>query len=57
MTLPDFLLRLLIGVLVYWLGEKVIGLLDNPKIQQILTVILIIIVVLYFILVAILFSR
>ena len=47
MTLPEFLLRLLIGVLVFWLGEKVIGLLDNAKIQQVLTVVLIIVVVLY----------
>jgi Na+-driven multidrug efflux pump len=47
MSLPEFLLRLLIGVLVYWLGEKVIGLLEKPEIQKILTVVLIIVIVLY----------
>ena len=43
----EILVRLLIGVLVYWLGEKVIALVNNGDLQQILNIILIIVVVLY----------
>lgn len=45
--LPDLLLRLLIGVLAYWLGEKIIGLVKNGDLQQVLNLVLIIAVVLY----------
>lgn len=47
MMLPELLLRLLIGVLVYWLGEKIIGLVKNGELQQILNIVLIIAIVLY----------
>ena len=47
MNLPEFLFRLLIAVLVYWLGEKIVGLVGNEKLKEILTVVLIIAVVLY----------
>ena len=47
MGLPELLIRLLVGVLVFFLGEKVIGLVKNPDMQQLLTVVLVIVVVLY----------
>ncbi len=47
MTLPDLLIRLLIGVLVYYLGEKVIGLIENGELKKILIVVLVIAVVLF----------
>lgn len=47
MALPELLVRLLVGFLVFWLGEKIIALIKNPDLQQILTVVLIIAVVLY----------
>lgn len=46
-SLPELLLRLLIGALAYWLGEKIIGLVKDSQLQSILNVILIIAVVLY----------
>jgi Na+-driven multidrug efflux pump len=45
--IEGLLLRLLIGALVYWLGEKIIGLVKNADLVNILNVILIIAVVLY----------
>jgi Na+-driven multidrug efflux pump len=45
--MPDLLLRLLIGALVWFLGEKALSLLTNDDLQQILTVVLIIAIVLY----------
>ena len=47
MGLPELLVRLLIGVLVYWLGEKVIGLVKNGELQAVLNIVLIIAIVLY----------
>lgn len=47
MNLPDLLIRLLIGALVYWIGEKIITLVKNADLQQILNVILIIAIVLF----------
>lgn len=47
MSLPELLVRLLIGVLVFFIGEKVIGLVKNAELQQILNIILIIAIVLY----------
>ncbi len=47
MSPEGLLLRLLIGVLVYWLGEKVIALVKNADLQAILNIILIIFVVIY----------
>lgn len=47
MNLPDLLVKLLVAVLVFWLGEKVIGLVKNADLAQILTVILVIVVVLW----------
>lgn len=47
MDLPAVLVRLLIGVLIYFIGEQVIKLVDNPKLSNILTIILIVAVVLY----------
>lgn len=47
MNMPELLIRLLIGALVYWIGEKVIGLVKNAELQQILTIILIIAIVIY----------
>ncbi len=43
----EILIRLLIGVLVYFLGEKIIELVKDESLRQILNVILIIVVVLY----------
>lgn len=45
--LDGLLLRLLIGVLVWWLGEKVIGLVKEPRLIEVLNIILIVAVVLY----------
>lgn len=45
--IEGLLLRLLIGALVYWLGEKIIALVKNAELAQILNVILIIAVVLF----------
>lgn len=47
MGLPDLLVRLLIAVLVYWIGEKIIGLIKNGELQSVLNVILIVAIVLY----------
>lgn len=47
MGLPDLLLRLLIAALVYWIGEKIIGLVGDAKLQSILNIILIVAIVLY----------
>lgn len=47
MSLPELLLRLLIGALVFWFGEKIISLISNPKLAEVLTLILIFAVVLY----------
>jgi hypothetical protein len=47
MTIDGLLLRLLIGVLVFFIGEKLIGIIDNGEIKKILGIILIIAVVLY----------
>jgi hypothetical protein len=45
--IEGLLLRLLIGALVYWLGEKILSLVKNADLVSILNVILIIAVVLY----------
>lgn len=45
--MPELLIRLLIGALAYWIGEKVIGLIKNAELQSILNIVLIIAVVLY----------
>jgi hypothetical protein len=45
--IEGLLLRLLIGALVYWIGEKVIGLIKNAELVNILNIILIIAIVLY----------
>lgn len=45
--IEGLLLRLLVGALVYWIGEKVIGLVKNGELQSVLNIILIIAVVLY----------
>lgn len=47
MTLPELLIRLLIGALVYWIGEKIIGLITNGELAKILTIVLIIAIVLF----------
>lgn len=47
LDLPGLLIRLLIGVLVYFIGEKVIGLVKNGDIQQIFTIILIVAIIVY----------
>lgn len=47
MTLPELLIRLLIGVLVYWIGEKVIALVKNTDLQAVLNIILIVAIILY----------
>lgn len=47
MELPSLLLRLLIGALVYWIGEKVIALIKNADLQSVLQVVLIVAIVLY----------
>jgi hypothetical protein len=47
--LPELLVRLLISVLVYWIGEKVIALVKNADLQGILNIILIVAIVLYII--------
>lgn len=51
------LLRLLIGVLVFWLGEKVVALVKREDFREILSVILIIAVVLYVIFGSVLFLK
>jgi len=45
--IEGLLLRLLIGCLVCWLGEKLIGIIENGDLKKILGIILIIAVVLY----------
>ena len=45
--IEGLLLRLLIGVLVYWIGEKVIGLVKNGELVNVLNIVLIVAVVLY----------
>lgn len=45
--METLLFRLLIGVLVYWIGEKVIALVKNADLQGVLNIILIVAVVLY----------
>lgn len=45
--IEGLLLRLLIGALVYWIGEKIISLVKNADLQNILNIILIISVVLF----------
>lgn len=45
--IEGLLLRLLIGVLVYWLGEKIISLVKNAELANILNIVLIIAIVLY----------
>lgn len=45
--IPELLFRLLIAFFVYWLGEKIIGLINNGELQKILTIILIVAIVLY----------
>jgi hypothetical protein len=47
MTLPELLIRLLIGALVFFIGEKVIGLINDTGVQRVLGIILIIAIVLY----------
>ncbi len=47
MGLTELLIRLLIAVLAYWLGEKIIGLVKDAKLQEILNIILLIAVVLF----------
>ena len=47
MGLPELLVRLLVAVLVFFIGEKVISLVGDAKLQQILNIILIVAVVLY----------
>lgn len=54
MSLPDFLLRLLIGALVLFIGDRILGLVTNASAKQALDVILVIVVVLYIIFGAIL---
>ena len=45
--MEEFLIRLLVAVLVYFLGEKVLALISNADLKNILMVILIVVVVLY----------
>lgn len=45
--MDSLLLRLLVAVLVYFLGEKIIGLVKNADAQGVLNIILLIAVVLY----------
>lgn len=45
--MTDLLIRLLEGALIYWLGEKIIGLVKNSELANILNIILIIAVVLF----------
>ena len=47
MGLDSFLVRLIIAVLVYYLGEVLLGLIKDAKLKEILNVVLIIVVVLY----------
>ncbi len=47
MNLPDLLIRLLIAALVYWIGEKILGLVKNGELASILNIVLIIAIVLY----------
>lgn len=47
MGLPELLTRLLIGVLAFWLGEKIISLITDARLQRVLNVVLIVAVVLY----------
>lgn len=47
MTLPDLLIRLLIGALVFWIGEKVIALVNNVDLKNVLIIVLVIAIVLY----------
>jgi len=46
-SLPELLIRLLIGVLVMFVGEKVIALFSDATIKQIASIILVVAVVLY----------
>ena len=45
--MEDFLVRLLVAVLVYFLGEKVLALISNADLRNILMIVLIVVVVLY----------
>lgn len=45
--MPEILIRLIIGVLVYFLGEKIIGFIQDSDVKQILHIILLIVVVIY----------
>lgn len=47
MNLPEVLIRLLIAVLIYILGEKIIALAGNEKLREILTIILLVVVVVF----------
>ncbi|MDE1868183.1 MAG: hypothetical protein KGI08_10810 [Thaumarchaeota archaeon] len=47
MNLPDFLIRLAIGVLVLILGDRIFALISNPLAKQILEILLLVVVVLY----------
>jgi hypothetical protein len=47
MDLPAFLIRLLIGVLVWFIGEKIIALVKNADLVQILNIVLLIVIVLF----------
>ena len=55
--LDALLLRLLVGVLVFWLGEKVIALVKKEEFREILMVVLLIGVVLYVIFGSVLFLK
>lgn len=48
--ITGLLLRLLIAVLAYWIGEKVVSLLNNADLQRVLTIVLIVAIVLYVVL-------
>lgn len=45
--IEGLLLRLLIAVLAYWIGEKILGLVKNAELANILNIILIVAIVLY----------
>jgi Na+-driven multidrug efflux pump len=45
--IEGLLLRLLIGVLVYWIGEKILSLIKNAELVNVLNIVLIVAVVLY----------
>lgn len=45
--MPELLIRLLIAVLVYWIGSKILELVNNAELVKILNIVLIIAVVLY----------